>query len=262
MDNFFLKGKHALVGGGSKGIGRAIAIALSEAGAQVTLMARSEDSLLETIHSLHTDAGQKHDFIIADYHRPDELRELVQHQLRDIRYQILINNTGGPAPGTLLDSSLEAFESAFRAHLICNHMLAMLLLPGMKQSGYGRIINIISTSAKQPIPGLAVSNTVRAAVANWAKTLSMELAPLGITVNNVLPGATNTDRLREIIRLRAQTTGRRIDDVENEMLREIPMGRFGYPEEIAASVVFLASPAAAYITGINLPVDGGRISCL
>ncbi|MFN6092435.1 MAG: SDR family oxidoreductase, partial [Bacteroidota bacterium] len=156
----------------------------------------------------------------------------------------------------------EAFLNTFNQHLLCNHLIAQAVLPGMKEAKFGRIINIISTSVKQPLKGLGVSNTIRAAVANWSKTLSVEVAPFGITVNNVLPGATATQRLASIIENKSQKQNHSIDEVEQEMLSEIPAGRFGRPEEIAAAVAFLASPAAAYINGINVPVDGGRTGCL
>lgn len=260
--NLTLSGKNALVCGSSKGIGKAIAITLSELGANITLTARNEDSLLEAIKELDVSGGQQHDFILADFSKPDELKELITHQLRDTTYQVLVNNTGGPQTGNILDATPEQFEAAFRSHLVCNHILATLLIPGMKRSGYGRIINIISTSVKIPLKGLGVSNTIRAAVANWSKTLSNELAPLGITVNNILPGATNTERLQDIIKGKAHKTGKRIEEIEKEMMEEIPMQRFGDPLEVAAAAAFLASPAASYITGINIPVDGGRTGSL
>jgi 3-oxoacyl-[acyl-carrier protein] reductase len=260
--NLDLSGKNALVGGSSRGIGKAIAIELSNLGANITLTARNEEVLMEALKELDTSRGQKHDFILADFSKPDELKELVQHQLRDTTYQILINNTGGPKPGNILDATPEQFESAFSNHLICNHILATLLIPGMKSCGYGRIINVISTSVKIPIKGLGVSNTIRAAVANWSKTMANELAPFGITVNNILPGATGTDRLQEVIKGIALRTGKHLEDVEREWMIEIPMRRFGDPSEIANAAAFLASPAAAYITGINLPVDGGRTGSL
>ena len=260
--NLNLAGKNALVCGSSKGIGKAIAIALSELGANITLTARNEDSLLETIKELDSAHVQKHDFILTDFSKPDELKEIIMHQLRDTTYQILVNNTGGPSPGNILDATPEQFESAFRNHVICNHILATLLIPGMKRTGYGRIINIISTSVKIPIKGLGVSNTTRAAVANWSKTLSNELAPFGITVNNVLPGSTDTERLQEVIQSIAKNSGRSIDDIEKAWMNEIPMQRFGDPSEVAAAAAFLASPAASYITGINIPVDGGRTGSL
>ncbi len=262
MINTVLAGKNALVCGSSRGIGKAIAIALAEMGATITLTARNEDVLLDAIGELDVSLGQKHDFILADFSKPAELTELIRHQLKDTTYQVLVNNTGGPPAGSIVDAKPEQFVSAFSNHLICNHLLATALLPGMKLSNYGRIINVISTSVKIPLRGLGVSNTIRGAVANWSKTLANELAPFGITVNNILPGATNTERLQEIIKNKAQKTGQRIDEVEEEMLAEIPMQRFADPSEIAAAAAFLASPAASYITGINIPVDGGRTGSL
>lgn len=260
--NLDLSGKNALIGGSSRGIGKAIAIALSELGASITLTARNEDSLLDAIKELDSSHGQKHDFILTDFSKPDELKELVMHQLRETTYQVLVNNTGGPTPGNIVDATPDQFEAAFRNHIICNHILAMLLIPGMKLSGYGRIINIISTSVKIPIKGLGVSNTIRAAAANWSKTLANELASFGITVNNVLPGSTDTERLQDVIQGIAKNSGRSIDDIEKAWMNEIPMQRFGDPSEIASAAAFLASPAASYITGINLPVDGGRTGSL
>jgi 3-oxoacyl-[acyl-carrier protein] reductase len=171
---------------------------------------------------------------------------------------ILVNNSGGPPAGALHASATEAFDAPWKQQLLAAHELMRAVLPGMKAAGYGRIINVISTSVKAPLRGLGVSNTIRAAVANWSKTLSMELAPWGITVNNVLPGATLTQRLVSIIEGKAASTGHSVEDIQKDMLAEIPAGRFGTPEEVAAAVAFLASPAAGYINGIHLPVDGGR----
>ncbi|HHN75069.1 MAG TPA: SDR family oxidoreductase, partial [Acidobacteria bacterium] len=168
-------------------------------------------------------------------------------------FHVLLNNTGGPPAGAIRRAEPQAFRQAFERHLVCGHLITQLLLEGMEAEGYGRVINIISTSVRQPIPGLGVSNTIRGAVAAWAKTLAAEVAPLGITVNNILPGATDTDRLRELI-----DTPEKI----RAWMEKIPAGRFARPEETAAAVVFLASPAAAYITGVSLPVDGGRTECL
>lgn len=260
--NTDLTGKNALVCGSSKGIGKAVAIALAELGANITLTARNEEALLLAISELDISKDQQHDFILADFSKPDELKELIVHQLKDTTYQILVNNTGGPSAGNILDASPEQFEAAFKNHLVCNHILATALIHGMKKSGYGRIINIISTSVKVPLRGLGVSNTIRGAVANWSKTMANELAQFGITVNNVLPGATNTERLQDIIKGKAHKTRRNMESVEEEMMEEIPMQRFADPSEIAAAAAFLASPAASYITGINVPVDGGRTGAL
>jgi 3-oxoacyl-[acyl-carrier protein] reductase len=259
-----LQGLNALVCGASRGIGRACALALAEAGASVTVAARSEESLRQLAGTLVSGEGQQHAWLAADFSKPSLLGEAVQGHLatRAQAFHILVNNTGGPAAGPAADAEEEDFRRAFNQHLVSNHVLVKALLPGMKQAHFGRIVNIISTSVKQPLPGLGVSNTVRGAVANWAKTLAGELAIHGITVNNVLPGATRTERLTEIIRDQAVRTGRSENEVAAAMQSHVPMNRFAEPAEIAAAVRFLASPAAAYITGINLPVDGGRTGCL
>ncbi len=260
-----LQGKNALVGGASQGIGRASAIALAACGASVTLMARNHHTLEEVMLGLDTSLGQQHHIMASDTSDPAQLLVSVENHLRKIKdapVHILVNNTGGPAAGPAKDAHAASFEAAFRQHLISNHLLAQTLIPGMRSSGYGRIINIISTSVKVPLPNLGVSNTIRAAVANWAKTLSQELAADGITVNNILPGATATGRLSAIIKGKAERQSSSENEASEEMLREIPARRFGLPEELAYAVCFLASPMAAYINGINLPVDGGRTGSL
>ncbi|GIV33969.1 MAG: short-chain dehydrogenase [Chitinophagales bacterium] len=259
-----LTGKNALVGGASRGIGRAIAVELALLGASVTLVARSRELLLDVMGSLDRSSGQQHDLIEADYNYPDELKTKVAEYLRRSGriIHILVNNTGGPPGGPALYAKPEEYVSAFTKHLICNQLLAQLTVEGMKKSGYGRIINIISTSVKAPIRGLGVSNTVRGAVASWAKTLSFELGEYGITVNNILPGFTMTERLDEIIQDSVRKTGLHRDIVIENMQKQVPLQRFAKPDEIAAAAAFLASPAAAYINGINLPVDGGRLESL
>lgn len=258
-----LTGKTALVCGSTQGIGKAAAMELAALGASVVLLARSESSLKEVVQELPVRAGQQHQYVSADFSNPAQVSEAIhQYLAKGHRIHILVNNTGGPPGGPIVNATIEAFESAFRQHLECNHLLVQALVEGMKQEGYGRIINVISTSVKQPLKGLGVSNTIRAAVANWSKTLSVELAPFGITVNNVLPGATSTARLDSILGNRSKQTGLTYESIEKEMLHEIPAARFGKPEELGAAIAFLASPAAAYINGINLPVDGGRTACL
>jgi len=255
-----LDGKTAIVCGASRGIGRACATEFAGLGARVILVARSWDALAAARERLGSGA---HEILAVDFGDPARLQEAVQRLVARVGpIQILLNNTGGPPSGAIFDATPEAFLSTFTNHLLCNQVLSQAVVPGMKESGYGRIINIVSTSVKQPIRGLGVSNTVRAAVASWAKTLSVELAPFGITVNYILPGATRTDRLTEIIRERARASGRAEKEIETEMIREIPMGRIGNPEEVAAAAGFLAGPRAAYITGVSLPVDGGRTSAL
>lgn len=253
-----LAGKVAYVGGASKGIGRAIAIQLAQCGAQLILGARDQDALHRLKDSLPTDKGQKHQIAIVDYKDPDALVNMVQSLAGETAVHIIVNNTGGPKGGPLLDADVEDFEQAYTMHLACNHKLAQAFVPGMKFSGYGRIINIISTSVRIPINGLGVSNTTRGAVASWAKTLSNEIASFGITVNNILPGFIDTTRLEEIIQGRAHSSQTNIETVRQGMISAVPAQRIGKPEEIGYIVAFLASPLGAYINGVSIPVDGGR----
>lgn len=262
-----LSGKRAWVGGSTRGIGRACAVELAKLGAEVTVAARDETVLKEVLDSLppppDASDGKQHRLVHVDHANPGTLWEAIQHHLEEHgAIHILINNSGGPPPGPITEATPENFTTWFSRHLVCNHILAQATMPGMQAADYGRIINIVSTSVKQPISGLGVSNTVRAAVAGWAKTLASEVAKHGITVNNVLPGATMTDRLRSIIKNKADAEGVSEDEVADRMKAEIPARRFGTAEEVAAAAGFLASPAAGYITGTSIPVDGGRINCL
>jgi len=261
--NLDLKNKRAIVCGSTQGIGKAVAMELALLGANVTLIARNEQALKQTKSELSNNGSQLHSYICADFSEPQKLKELVEQFIQRSGFvNILVNNTGGPPAGPIVNAKVDEFLSAFNNHLVCNHLLTQACIEGMKQSGYGRVINIISTSVKQALPNLGVSNTIRAAVGNWAKTMANELGKFGITVNNVLPGATATQRLSNIIDNKALKTNTNNDDVKKEMLQEIPLGRFADAIEIAGAVAFLASPAAAYINGINLPVDGGRTSSL
>ena len=261
--NLDLTGKTAVVCGSTQGLGYASAIELALLGANVVLMARNEVKLKETVQTLDSNNGQKHQYLVADFNDSNYVIAAVNQFLEQgNRAHILVNNTGGPAGGTALNATVEEMLQAFNNHLLCNHILTKALVPGMKEAGYGRIINIISTSVKQPIPGLGVSNTIRAAVANWSKTLASELGSFGITVNNVLPGFTKTVRADYVIQKRVQESGKTEEQVMKELVAEIPAGRIGRAEEFGAAVAFLASPAAAYINGINLPIDGGRLNCL
>lgn len=260
--NLDLTGRNALVGGSSKGIGRAVAEELAALGATVTLVARSAETLAEVAQQLDRSHGQHHDFLVADFSDSRDLKRKVELLVAQKPIHILVNNTGGPPGGPIVEARPEEFERAFHNHLICNHLLAQTVLSGMKAAGYGRIVNIISTSVKEPIPGLGVSNTTRGAVASWAKTLAGEVAPFGITVNNVLPGATKTERLFSIIEARAAKSGKGVEAETEAWMSSIPMRRFAEPAEIAAAVAFLASPAASYITGVSLAVDGGRTRAL
>ena len=260
--NLQLFGKNALVCGASKGIGRAAAIELAGLGANVTLLARSADALSALSKELPRKEGQEHGFLVADFQDTGSLQEKIEAFTQETVVHVLVNNTGGPPGGPITEASTEAFLKAYNNHLICNHLITQAVLPGMKEAGYGRIINVISTSVKIPIHGLGVSNTTRGAVANWAKTLANEVAKYKITVNNVLPGTTKTGRIRELIGLGAQKRGVAEQVIEEEWRARIPLGRFAEPAEVAAAIAFLASPAASYITGINVPVDGGRTGCL
>lgn len=256
--NLSLAGKTALIGGSTQGIGLAIAIELAELGADCILLARNEERLQAAKALLNTARGQVHQTVVADFFDTASVEAAIALILKNNRVDILVNNTGGPPAGPIAQANPNDFISALNLHLINNHLLATAVLPGMKEQKFGRIINIVSTSVKVPLPNLGVSNTTRAAVAGWAKTLANEVAVHGITVNNVLPGATATARLASIITNKAAKTNTEQDAVEAEMLHEIPMRRFGQAEEIAAMAAFLASPAAGYITGQSICVDGGR----
>ena len=257
-----LKGKRAVVCGSTQGIGKASAVELAQLGAHVTLIARNEEKLKNVLRELPAEHGQRHEYIVADFSFPEELKKKIEDYANKNIVHILVNNTGGPPAGQAIAANAQDFTNAFTSHLLCNHILVQALMPGMKNEKYGRIINIISTSVKVPIRGLGVSNTIRGAVANWAKTLSVELAPFGITVNNVLPGASMTGRLESIIKNKAEKSGTSFEHAKEEMVGEIPAGRISEPHEVAAAVAFLATPAAGYINGINLPVDGGRTGSL
>ena len=257
-----LSGRHALVCGASQGIGRASAIELAELGANVTLLARSADALKIAAESLPcTHAGQRHDWRCVDMLDTEGL-QATAIAIAAEPVHILINNTGGPPGGPASTASVAEFENAFRQHLLGSQTLLQALLPGMRASGYGRIVNVISTSVKEPIAGLGVSNTVRAAVAGWAKTLSGELAADGITVNNVLPGYTRTSRLDSLLAAKAAASGQDEDEIAQGLIATVPARRFGEAGEVAAVIAFLCTPAAAYVNGVSIAVDGGRTRAL
>lgn len=265
--NLSLIHKTAIVCGSTQGIGLASAHEIALLGAEIVLVARNEQKLKEIVATLPTQSGQQHSYLVADFQQLEQLKQTIQEFAAQRKaaqklVHILVNNTGGPAAGLAIEADVSAFLAAFSAHLLCNQTLVQAFAPLMKQAKYGRIVNIISTSVKQPLQNLGVSNTIRGAVANWAKTLSFELAADGITVNNVLPGATKTQRLDAIIQNKASKNNHKIEETVTEMIQEIPARRFAEASEVAAAVAFLCSPAAAYINGINLPVDGGRLTCL
>ncbi|MBN4060226.1 SDR family oxidoreductase [Planctomycetaceae bacterium AH-315-I19] len=258
--NIDLTGKRALICGSTAGIGLACAHELASLGASITLLARNDEKLRKVQADL---PPGDHQHIAADFSDPGAVHSAANEALeRAGTHHILINNTGGPPGGRAIDASPDEFVCAFHAHLVCNQHLARALVPGMREAGFGRIINIISTSVKAPIPGLGVSNTIRGAVASWAKTLASELGPDGITVNNVLPGFTDTERLSSLFSAKADKQGASLEDIRAAAVASIPARRLALPEETAFAVAFLASPSASYINGINLPVDGGRLQSL
>ena len=254
-----LQNKNALVCGSTQGIGKATAISLAKEGVNITLIARNETVLQEVLKELPQNGQQKHRYLVADFSKPDQVKNIVS---TNNSFHILINNTGGPKSGAIIDASVEEFSAAFQMHVLVNQILVQAVVPFMKKQCFGRIINIISTSVKEPIPGLGVSNTIRNAVGNWSKTLSFELGSFGITVNNVLPGFTETERLNEIIKVKAKQSKTSVEEMAAIMKTHTPAKRFAKPEETANAIVFLASEAASYINGVNIPVDGGRTKSL
>jgi 3-oxoacyl-[acyl-carrier protein] reductase len=257
-----LAGRHALVCGASEGIGRAAAHELALLGADVTVLARRADALRAVVEALPRSGAQRHGLIAADMADTDALRMEVENLVARAPAHILVNNTGGPPGGPAHAAEVSAFLDAFRRHLIAGQALVQALLPGMRAARWGRIVNIVSTSVREPIAGLGVSNTIRAAVAGWAKTLSRELAADGITVNNVLPGYTETGRVEQIVRDRAQAQGKSEEQIIAAMRASVPAGRFAKPEETGGVIAFLCSPAAAYVNGVSLAVDGGRMASI
>jgi 3-oxoacyl-[acyl-carrier protein] reductase len=257
-----LGGRHALVCGGSEGIGRAAAIELARLGADVTLLARREDALREAVAGLPKNENQRHAYLVADVSQAKALGDAVAALAADRPVHILVNNTGGPPGGAAHAASVDAYLDAFNKHLVANHTLLQAVLPGMRGAHWGRIVNVISTSVYEPIPNLGVSNTIRGAVASWAKTLSRELGADGITVNNVLPGYTRTQRLDQILADRSQASGKPQDEIAKAMLASVPVGRFAEAGEIGGVIAFLCTEAAAYVNGQSLAVDGGRMQSI
>ena len=256
--NLSLEEKNAIICGSTQGIGLAIAEELALLGANCTLVARNEEALQNAVQKLDTQLRQQHGYLVADFSKPDEVKNVIQKHVEKNTVHILINNSGGPAAGLIIDATEEAFLNTFNQHLICNHILTQAVVPSMKKEGYGRIVNIISTSVKIPLKNLGVSNTIRGAVASWAKSMENELGQFNITVNNVLPGFTATNRLSTLIDNIAKKGNTVVEIVEKNMMDEVPMKRFADASEIASVAAFLASPAASYVNGVSIPVDGGR----
>jgi 3-oxoacyl-[acyl-carrier protein] reductase len=258
-----LDGKNALVCGSSQGIGKAIAIQFAQMGANVILTARNELMLKDTLSQLHKSSVQNHIYVVSDFFEPEKSLDLIKNSIRNYSaIHILVNNTGGPAPRQLTDSHSDDYIKSFKQHLIMSHLLVQSIVDDMKKKLFGRIINIISIGLKQPIDNLGISNTIRGAMGSWAKTLSRELAPFGITVNNILPGHTQTSRHDDLIKNISDRTGKSISQVKDDIIKLIPAGRLVKPEEIAYLAGFLASEYASMITGVSLPIDGGFLRCL
>jgi len=256
--NLSLEGKSALICGSSQGIGYAIAEELALMGANCILLARNEENLKIAVSQLDISIRQMHSYHAIDFNDEAALKSLIQTIIAASPVHILVNNSGGPSAGPIVEATEDQFVKAFHQHLITSHILTKAVMEGMKNEGYGRIINIISTSVKIPLNNLGVSNTIRGAMASWAKTMSNELAQFGITVNNILPGLTRTQRLNSLVAAIAKKKSLPAEVVEKNMMAEVPAKRFGEAAEIAAVAAFLATPAAAYVNGTSIPVDGGR----
>tara|TARA_B100000945_G_C20316788_1_gene565607 strand:+ start:28 stop:813 length:786 start_codon:yes stop_codon:yes gene_type:complete len=260
--NLDLKNKTAIVCGATQGIGLGIAKELAKEGVDLILIARNKEKLINCVNSLKNPS--KHSFICVDFSKPSELKKMLGNYFNKHKriVHILINNTGGPKSGPIESATTEEFVNAFNMHVLCNQILCSFVIPGMKKLGYGRIINIISTSVKVPISGLGVSNTIRGAVANWAKTMANELGEFQITVNNVLPGYTKTGRLKSLFEKMSSSQNKPIKEIENNIISNVPLKRLGAVTDVANIVIFLASEKASYISGVNIPVDGGRTGSL
>lgn len=256
--NLSMKGLKAVVSGSTQGIGLAIAEEIASLGATCTLLARNEESLKNAVAGLDRSHEQDHNYLVADFNDPRGLKKVIEKFAAESGAHILVNNTGGPAPGPVMQATEEDFLATFNQHLVCNHILATALVPFMKKEGYGRIVNVISTSVRIPLKNLGVSNTIRGAVASWAKTMANELGQFNITVNNILPGFTKTQRLSLLVTNIAKAKSISEAEVEADMQQEVPMKRFGEAAELATVAAFLASPAASYVNGVSIPVDGGR----
>ena len=257
-----LQGRHALVCGASMGIGRAAALALAARGADVTVLARSAGKLEALLPELRAAGAPTARALVADLDDRPALGVALDGLLAEHGpVHVLVNNTGGPPAGPLLEADDELFLTTFARHVLASHLLVRTLLPGMRAAGFGRIVNVISISVREPIAGLGVSNTIRGAMASWSKTLSGELPP-GVTINNVLPGYTATERLDELADELHARTGRDHDAIRRDWVAAVPEGRLAEPAEIAAAIAWLASPEAAMVRGVSLPVDGGRLKGL
>lgn len=254
-----LVGKNALVGGSSKGIGKAIAERLAASGANVTLMARSEDLLKNTVAMLDRSKGQSHDYLVVDFSDFAAFSVKMENYFTSNSIDILINNTQGPAAGGALEKTIEDYQTAFDLLFKCAVFTTSLALKNMQAQQWGRIVNVASISVREPLNYLALSNSLRAALVTWAKSLSMDVAKDHITINNTLTGYFDTERIAQLNAQKAKKMKIEPAAVRAAMEAQVPMQRIGQPEEYANLVCFLASEQASYITGTNIPIDGGLL---
>ncbi len=261
--NVSLEGLRAIVCGASQGIGKAISIQFAESGASIFLIARNEANLKKTLASLPKNPFAHHSYACVDVGNLYELQTVIEKATIEYDgFHIVVNNTGGPPPGLLYHSLNDELENAFKQHILSAHTILKVVLPKMIELKYGRIINIISIGMKQPIANLGVSNTIRGAMGNWAKTLSKELSHYGITVNNILPGYIKTERLKSLIQNNSKIKNTTYEQEEKKIIEEVPVQRLGNPKEVAFLATFIASPLANYLNGVSIPIDGGFLNCL
>ena len=250
-----LNGKNALVCGASKGIGRATSLMLARAGAKVVVCARSSDKLDDLLEEMY---GSGHSKLILDLEDTSTLESKINKLIENKNIHILVNNAGGPPGGPLLSNTIDDFDAPFKRHLHAAHTITQILTPIMESEGYGRIVNIISTSVREPIDNIGLSNTLRGAMGSWAKSLSRELSPC-ITINNILPGFTDTDRLGSLAKSISDRTGNSIESVQHKWMDSVPIQRLIDPLETGAAVTWLCLPSSGSVRGISLAVDGGRM---
>lgn len=260
--NISLKGKKALVGGSSDGIGKAIAMQLAASGASVTLVSRSENKLKKISTDLDTSFGQKHQYVVVDYTNFENYQSKISAYFDTHTVDILVNNTQGPSAGNSLEKHTEDYQQAFNLLFKTTIYTTELALKNMIQNKWGRIINVASVSVKEPLSYLALSNSIRAAVVTWAKSLASDVGEYQITVNSILTGYFDTNRIAQLNATKAKQLGVSEAKVRQEMEDKVALKRIGKPEEYGFLVAFLASDKAAYITGTAVPIDGGLLKAL
>ena len=235
---------------------------MAACGASVTLLARNKEKLEAAKSTLDLSDGQLHQYLEVDFANFESFRAATDEFFTGKRVDILVNNTNGPAAGSVIQKNTEDYQQAFDLLFKTYHHLSHLLLDGMMERGFGRILNVSSVTVKEPLANLILSNTMRTAVVSWAKSLSKEAAPFGITVNTVLTGSFETERIESLIRSQSKETGENFEDLMNQKKQAIPAKRFGKPEEYGYLMAFLASPFAGYINGASIPIDGAALNCL